>query len=292
MNQQKQQSPQRGAYFQTFFIPSVSSWATAGWNTFEKTISQSDTYDYSKSTSWSGGISAGWGLWSFGGGASGSTTFTQSNSDVSNVSVKFDYLRVRIERPWLTEDVFTYKFWTWKKDFGKQYISDGGNLSATPPLRPIGRMPVLVTYLIVVRNVELVANFSTNDVQTYNSQMASHASGGWGPFSVSGSYEESTGTKTTSSSFDGVTLRIPQPQIIARSGMLLPKTPDPDTTLSWQDDAWIPSRSPDSTVAKSRESDYRRAIINGNLLEAKSEVDKLAAQIYEQKSRAIWRGGH
>lgn len=150
-------------------------------------------------------------------------------------------------------------------------------------------MPVLVNYLIVVRNVELIANFTTNDVQTYNSQMASHASGGWGPFSVSGSYEESTGTKTTSSSFDGVTLRIPQPQIIARSGMLLPKTPDPDPTLSWQDDAWIPSHQPDTKIAEVRKKDYERTLIQEKLVEAKLEVNQLAAQIYEQRARAIRR---
>lgn len=38
MNQQKQTSPNRGAYLQTFFIPPVSQWANAGWNTFEKRI--------------------------------------------------------------------------------------------------------------------------------------------------------------------------------------------------------------------------------------------------------------
>ena len=139
---QQQTAPQRGNYYQTFLIPAISSWQNASWGSFEETVSESDTYDYSKSTSWSGGISAGWGLWSFGGGASGSTNFTQSKSDVSSVSLKFDYLRVRIDRRWLTEDVFGYQFWTWNKNFAKEFVSDGGNLSVNPPIRPIGRMPV------------------------------------------------------------------------------------------------------------------------------------------------------
>ena len=240
---QKQQAPLRGEYYQTFLVPSIASWADAGWASFEQTISEQDSYEYSKSTSWSAGISGGWGLWSFGGGASGSTQYHQQQSNVSSVSLKFDYLRVRIDRRWMVEDVFGYKFWTyWKKDFGKTFVSDGGNLSVTPPVRPIGRMPVDVRYLIVVRNVELSAAFSHDEVTQYNSQISANASVGWGPFSASGSYQESTGSKYTKGTFDGVTLKIPQPQIIARTGLMLGKTPDPDPTLSWQDDAWIPSK--------------------------------------------------
>jgi hypothetical protein len=287
LQSQKQQSPNRGAYYQTFLIPSISSWANAGWGTFEETISESDTYEYSKSTSWSGGISGGWGLWSFGGGASGSKNFQQTTSDVSSVSLKFDYLRVKIQRTWLTEDVFGYKFWTWNKQFSKEFISDGGNLNVNPPIRPIGRMPVLPRYLIVVRNVELQASFSHNDVKIYNDQVSGHASVGWGPFSASGSYQESTGTKTTQASFDGVTFRIPQPQIIARTGILMPRTPNPDETLSWQDDAWIPNKATFDELKPIRQRDYEEALLEEELIEARASANEMAEAIYQQKRRAI-----
>ncbi len=284
---QKQQAPLRGEYYQTFLIPSIASWADAGWGSFQQTISEQDTYEYSKSTSWSGGLSVGWGLWSFGGGASGSTQYHQQQSNVSSVSLKFDYLRVRIDRRWLVEDVFGYKFWTWNKNFGKTFVSDGGNLSVNPPVRPIGRMPVDVRYLIVVRNVELSAAFSHDEVTQYNSQISASASVGWGPFSASGSYQESTGTKYTKGTFDGVTLKIPQPQIIARTGLMLGRTPDPDPTLSWQDDAWIPGKQDLAKVKALRSKDYAQTLAQERQIEAKAEAARIADLVYAQKLRAL-----
>jgi len=284
---QKQQAPIRGEYYQTFLVPSVASWADLGWASFQQTISEQDTYEYSKSTSWSGGISVGWGLWSFGGGASGSTQFHQQQSNASSVSLKFDYLRVRIDRRWMTEDVFGYKFWTWKKDFGKSFVSDGGNLSVNPPVRPIGRMPIDVRYLIVVRNVELSAAFSHDELTQFNSQVSAGASVGWGPFSVSGSYQETTGSKYTRGTFDGVTLKIPQPQIIARTGQMLAKTPDPDPTLSWQSDAWIPGKTDFSQLKALRSRDYARTLAEERQIEAKAEALHVADLVYAQKLRAI-----
>src|SRR5262249_10368586 len=118
-------APSRGDYWKTFLVPSVAQWPSAGWASFERKISESDSYEYSKSTSWSGGVAVGWGLFSFGGGAGGSSDYRYRQSSASSVSLKFDYLRVKISRPWLVEDIFGYKFWTWKKVFGGQMISDG-----------------------------------------------------------------------------------------------------------------------------------------------------------------------
>jgi hypothetical protein len=227
-----------GAYMQNFLIPPVSQWMNkaTSWGTFEKIINEQDTYSYSKSTSWGAGGSVGWGLFSVGGSASGSSTYNHSESDVTAVDIKFDYLRVRISRPWLTEDIFGYSFWWWKKVFGYRLLSDGGNLLASPPIRPIGIMPFIPEYAIVAKSVSITANFTHNDQTTITHQLSAGVSGGWGPFSVSGSYNESDKTVQTHASFDGTTILIDQPQIIAFTGTLMPRTPNPDRTLPWQGD--------------------------------------------------------
>lgn len=245
-----QRAPQLGDYFQTLLVPSISSWNTAGWATFERQISEKDSYEYSKSTSWSGGLSARWGLFSVGGGSSGSTNYRYEKSTVDTVNLKFEYLRVRIHRPWLVSDVFGYNFWTWNKAFGGQYISDGGNLQIDPPIRPIGRMPILPQYLIVVRNLELSAAFSQDERDFYSREVQHKASFGWGPFSLSGSYREAESSKHVHASFDGITFRIEQPQIIARSGIMLQKSPNPNKSLSWEDDACFPGEDCFSTQAE------------------------------------------
>jgi hypothetical protein len=274
-------APQLGEYYQTFLVPSISSWGNAGWATFERQISEKDSFQYSKSTSWSGGISAGWGLWSVGGGASGSTQYNHEVSTVETVNLKFEYLRVRIFRPWLTSDVLNYRFWTWKKDFGGQYISDGGNLNLNPPTRPIGRMPVLPQYLIIVRNVEISAAFSREEKEFFAREMTRNASVGWGPFSVSGSYRESESSKHFKASFDGVTFRIQQPQIIARSGIMIPKSPNPNRSLLWQDDAYFPGDDCFSTetnrINDIRELDYLNLSREEKEMDLNFEADSIKA---------------
>lgn len=238
VNFHRKQAPNRGEYLQTFLIPSVSEWnsPTTSWGTYEKTISESDSSSYSRSTNWSGGASGGWGLFSAKVSAGGSSHYEHSTCEASTFSLKFDYLRVRIDRPWLDPTVFGYKFWTWKKVAGFRRISTGVNTGVIPPVAPIGEMPVLPTHLIVARNVELVANWSSSDREFIQNSISGSAGGGWGPFSVSGSYSETTTEEKVKSSFDGMTVRIQNPQVIGMSGILLAKTPDPNRNLPWQGD--------------------------------------------------------
>lgn len=278
---QRRQSPHRGSYYQTFLVPAVSAWASGGWAEFERRIAESDSYSYSKSTSWAGGVSAGFGLWSIGGGASGSSRYVHERSSASTVNLKFEYLRVRISRPWLRGDILAQRFWTWSKLFGGQVLSDGGNVAVTPPVRPIGRMPVLPQYLIVVRNVELSSAFSTDERTSYEKHVKAGASVGFGPFSLSGSYAESESTKYTHASFDGVTFRIQQPQIIARSGMLLPRSPNPDLSLPWKDDAWFPLQTL-LWNEDARAEDAARLLTSARDLERLEQAERLASAWWEQ----------
>src|SRR5713226_7836216 len=163
---------QRGDYFRTLFNPAVVDWPDASWTRAvldTKTVSSSS---YSRSTQWSAGLSGGWGLWSFGGSGGHSETYQHDHSEVTDLAADLEYLCVKIVRPWLLTDVFTYKFWTWSKTHGFVYISDGGNLLANPPVRPIGvgGMPFYPEKMVIVRKVKLTAQFT----QTDNSVITSH----------------------------------------------------------------------------------------------------------------------
>jgi hypothetical protein len=151
-------------------------------------------------------------------------------------------------------------------------LSDGGNLVLTPPVRPIGRMPILPEYLIVVRNLELSGAFSAEESSWYQSQISSGVSVGWGPFSLSGSYSESTSTQQAHASFDGVTFKIGQPQIIARTGTMLGRSPDPDQSLAWQGDQWFPhsDRNLVRFLKNARAADHARSAEREVVMEATS----------------------
>ena len=235
----------RGSYYRTLFEPAVADWPNASWTHAVLDTSTVASSSYSRSTSWSGGISVGWGLWSFGGSGGHSETYQHDHSAVTNLSADLEYLRVRISRPWLQKDVFSYRFWTWLKTHGFVYLSDGGNPSATPPVRPIGQMPFFPEEMLVVRNVKLSATFTEKDNQVITSHMQAGASFGWGPFSISGKYSEDTAEVDTSATFNGATISIVQPQVLGFLGSLMPQSPNPDPTLPWQgDDAQPHSMSP------------------------------------------------
>lgn len=134
----------QGEYQTTLLTLPISAWNNAGWTTFTKTIDDTETHHYSKSTSWSGGIGARWGLFNHVEvGAGGEKTVIYDLSDVTAIDVTFEYLRCMIVRPWLKKDVFANKDWTWKQPNTFVYLSDGGNLFQEPPVRPLGHSPFL-----------------------------------------------------------------------------------------------------------------------------------------------------
>jgi hypothetical protein len=231
----------RGSYYRTLFEPAVADWSSASWTHAVLDTKTTSSSSYSRSTQWSGGLSVGWGLWSFGGSGGHSETYQHSHTEATEMTADLEYLRVRISRPWLDKDVFSFRFWTWLKTHGFVYLSDGGNISANPPVRPIGIMPFYPEEMIVVRNVKLTANFTATDNQIITSHMQAGASFGYGPFSISGSYSEDTSEVDTSATFDGATITITQPQIMAFLGDLMPQCPNPDPTLPWQGDEVFPS---------------------------------------------------
>jgi len=269
----RKSAPKRGGFYQTFFVPSVKTWNSpeTSWGYYQKHVSERDTYSYSHTTNWSAGASGGWGLFSVDVGTGGSSEYKRTSSDVTDVTVKFEYARIRISRPWLIPDAFGYQFWTWKKTYGRfRYLSDGGILSANPPIRPIGMMPALPTDFVLARNVELTANFSHNDQTLISSQLSGSASAGWACFSFNGSYSESTSEQIVHASFDGTTIKISQPQIIAFISGLMPKTPDPDQTLPFGSDAQFPQDTTKDDVALIKDvrwEDYAWSVAEGAVLE-------------------------
>lgn len=270
-----------GQYQTTLLTPPISQWQNAGWATFSKTITDTETHQYSHSVSWSAGIGAQWGLFDYVDvGAGGSKTVRHDISDVTSIDTTFDYIRCRIIRPWLDSNLFACKDWTWKQPNTFVYLSDGGNLAASPPVRPIGNMPFLHTSVVVVRNVVIRANFSHNDVQEMNEQINGSIDAGFGCFGLRGSYQESTHTVDVKATFDGTELRIPNPQIIGFLGTLLPKSPDPDQHLPyWPDTAVFPDSmsEPDRKgLVDAREYDMALSRVRRKYRGVKMQIEKEA----------------
>lgn len=229
-------------FFFTSLIP--GSFATStGWTQFS--FYSGDYSDSSASSSkWStasGGGGASW-LGIFGGG--GSHTESSSSSQYSgsfssdNFALSFEISQIPIVRPWFKTPFLTSKTWRFdptNPDSKNDMLCDGG----TPPK---GMMPAYPTSVIFVRNLVLTLGESSGFSEWYNQQSSSASSGGgfvsFGPFCIGGSGSTGSGSAShtfkANASWDGQSIRVPGMQIVGYRCHILPKSPNPDPTItSW-----------------------------------------------------------
>jgi hypothetical protein len=251
----------RGSFFETVVDPHPADWAGAGWQRIELRVGSSYNREYSRSTSFSVGGGVSFGLWSVGGSYSKSTQETQHQTRATDLVIQMEILRVNIQRRWMYQDLFARRYWAWKKTHENLLVTDGGQPPDQRPLGPRG-MPVLPTVFFVVRNVRLSGNWKEEDEKFYAQQTQSRASFGWGPFSVSGSYSESSAERVYNGQFAGGTIAIEQPQIIAVGGTLLPRCPNPDPGLAWStragEEPWLTPPAEPIDLALIAEANHAR----------------------------------
>jgi hypothetical protein len=259
-------------FYPTIFFPAVADWSSSSWAKISMETYERDSSYYSRSTSWSAGAGAGWGLWTVGVSAGGSTREERFNTETERFGIEFEFLRVRLIRPWLKDSIFSLKSWAWKRIHDSTLLSDGGNIDLPIPIEPLGRMPVVVTSLLVARNLKISASWSEFDKELIQSSFRGGLSVGYGPFRLRGSYSQDSTSIDETYKFENNTLSIDAPQIIGYLGTVLPKCPDPDLTLPWET---IPNLSP-TTTDRLLKREYRA------LKEAEWQ-----AQIFLDKKEAI-----
>lgn len=177
-----------------------------------------DSKTDSNYTSYGGGGSGSYGLWSVGGSAQHSSESTSYHMTASKFSLSAKLGVVSIYRPWLHEFIFAMNGWyvDGKPQGG---ISTGALANNTNSL-----LPLIPTAFIVARDIAITADFTSEDKQHIASATSGSASVGWGPFSVSGNYSHSESHDTFKSTFDGGTLKIPGIQIIAWLSEIVPNS--------------------------------------------------------------------
>ncbi len=184
------------------------------------TVTSNSYYSSSRSrfSSYSGRAGASWGLWSVGGGSSGQFQSHDSHRETENVSVSFKWGRVEIQRPWLNAALLSLSGWSVAGRapgaFSTGTVDDND-----------GIFPLLPTSFIVARDIQISGNWGESDYHYAMRATEHNASGGWGPFRLSGSYSERSSSRTFRSQFDGTTISVPGIQIIAWINSVLPYSP-------------------------------------------------------------------
>jgi hypothetical protein len=175
-----------------YFTP--SNWydvsQTADWP--EMTASSSSYLNEASSefTSFGGGAYIDVGLWSVGGGGNSTTTEEHYKSAASEITVKFKYMTVNIDRPWLNYTLFNLPGWS------VSGLAPGAFSTGDKNNQQNSKFPLLTQSFIVISNVEITANWSDFDKEQIKKAVNGDIDVGWGLFSLGGSYSNSSSNET------------------------------------------------------------------------------------------------
>ncbi|WP_218964985.1 hypothetical protein, partial [Nostoc linckia] len=164
----------------------------------------------------SGGVN--FGLWRVGGGGSHQSQQYDLSEDTTGLKASFRFGRVEIRRRWLDASLLSLRGWSTAGRSPGSYSN--GNDSNNP-----GVFSLLPTSFIVARDIQISATWGSTDIHNASQSTSASASVGWGPFSLSGSYSNSSSTRTFNSSFDGTTIIVPGIQIVAWLSTIVPFCP-------------------------------------------------------------------
>ena len=226
-------------FYYTSLVPGSFA-STGGWTGFGFSSSDYDSRSNSSfsSSQWSASGGGSY-LGIFGGSASSSGSDSHSeyhgsfNSDFFNFS--FEICQVPIVRPWFKSSFFVGK--TWRFDVNNPDMKDKGISDGGKP--PKGLMPAYPMSIVFIRNLSM--SFGEMDAfADYASNTHSSTSGGGGyvalgPIFLGGSSSYSSQNGNTSSDYhfhrQGNTMTVPGMQVIGFKCHVLPKSPDPLSTI-------------------------------------------------------------
>jgi hypothetical protein len=205
------------------WLPSYAlptSWAQASSKASKLTFTSSylNKTESSNAHEYSAAASGSWGLWHASAEVSGKIEEKKSHMDAQNLTLEAELIAVSIKRPWFNPLLLSMRDW-WVTGIPKGGISNGDARD------PKGVMPLVPTGFVVSRNVKITADFSEEDKKFISNSISTKASGGWGPFSISGSYSNSSSKSDFQSKFDGGSLQLPGLQLVAWISAVTPASP-------------------------------------------------------------------
>jgi len=187
----------------------------------EMSVSSEETKiaEHSDFTKYGGGVSASWGLWSGSGSFDKENAHESMDKETSELTISFKYTRVEIDRPWFNGLLYDVGGWSISKAGGPDSISNGTKMQDGK------MMPIMPTSFIAIRDLKISAKWGKEDYDLITSKLSTKASFGWGPFRVSGNYENSSRDMTHNTIFDGTTIKSDGLQIIGWINTVVHKSP-------------------------------------------------------------------
>ncbi|AFY36078.1 hypothetical protein [Calothrix sp. PCC 7507] len=140
------------------------------------------------------------------------------DATTQNLSIQFEYILVKIERPWLRYDLFSLPDWSVKN------LTAGAYSNGTKTEQENSLLPLIPQSFIAIRNLQITANWGEQDMQRIKLVTSNAATTEFGPFLLScqNTNAQSGGFKST---FAGETITTLGIQIMGWINTITPFSP-------------------------------------------------------------------
>lgn len=185
-------------------------WADAdGWTNLHVKSDYEYLHTESHTKKAGGEASVNVGLFSLGGEGGYSKEHEKEEKETENLQISLKVAIVDIVRPWLR--LSWMKSSNWKIRGEKAGKVSGGKISQ---LNNDLMLPLVPVQVIVARDIQLKADWSDKTKEKLESSVNAKAKVGYGPFTISGKYEQGDKEETVTSQINGNTLTVEGMQII------------------------------------------------------------------------------
>lgn len=203
------------------------------WNEFHFSSSETEKYESSSSKSWSAGARGSYKLFWGSANASGVENRTYLEFDTNGMEVKFDYIRVHLDRPWFEPYLLEGRSWWWRTAT-RENPTAGGQIYSNGALPPDtqGVWQMVPQDIIFVKNLEIKLDHSKEINRTSMKELKAGASAGFAFWKLAGAnYSESSSESYNFKENEDSIIKAPQMQMCSFLCTLMPKEPNPDPNL-------------------------------------------------------------
>lgn len=230
---QTNQTTQGANFVPTMCIPGSFYKSDFQWNSYSFNSSETETYQSTSDRNWSAGARGSYNLFWGSADASGSEHREYKQVDTSGLEVKFDYIRIALDRSWFEPYLLTSRSWWWS-GATRENPTGGGPVysNGNRPPNTDGSWQMIPQDIIFVKNLEVKLDIKKEINERVLKELKASASVGFAFWKLAGAnYSERSDEKYDFNYTEEGVIKAPQMQMCAFLCDLLPQEPNPDTTL-------------------------------------------------------------
>lgn len=214
----------------TFMSPSdwYSEYAR-GWTKYNSKDYNTSFSTSSSSKDFSGNVAFNLGLWSIGPKGGYSSEKSNVNFDLNSAEIEFEYLIVKIHRPWMDTSFLNAKNWYLKTEGTEPYpegcISNGTYSQEFESSNESVFLPSVITSLILIKDFKIKSAEIKSSIEKEMKSWSAGGTIGIGPFSLGSEYSSSTDNEKKDFELNQEELSCEGIQLIGYVSEILPKSP-------------------------------------------------------------------